>query len=386
MQKLLFIASTRIPTERAMGVAVMKQCEAFSRAGLTVELVVPKRYNEHTEDPYVYHDVERVFLIRYLWSLDLVSLDEHPFRFLLQKATFFISLCVYVARSNADILYSRELILIAPLITTKKKFVDLHHLYGLRFFGKLFLHRCTGVITLTRALREDIARLYTYKKPILSAPSGIDLQAFKQSTQKATTRAQLRITSTLPIAMYIGSFEEWKGYRTFLDSLRILKGTVQGVFIGGSPTQVEALREEYPEVQFLGSLPQRNLPLNQQAADVLVVPNSAHEMISARHTSPLKLIAHMASGIPIVGSSLPSITESLSPQNAILVTPDDPEDLARGILYAIHHPEHSAVLAEQAKHDVLQYDWNVRARSVLAFIEKTVSGPEVARSDTMHGT
>ncbi len=102
MQKLLFIASTRIPTERAMGVAVMKQCEAFSRAGLTVELVVPKRYNEHTEDPYVYHDVERVFLIRYLWSLDLVSLDEHPFRFLLQKATFFISLCVYVARSNAE--------------------------------------------------------------------------------------------------------------------------------------------------------------------------------------------------------------------------------------------------------------------------------------------
>ena len=370
MQKLLFIASTRIPTERAMGVAIMKQCEAFSRAGLTVELVVPKRYNERTEDPYVYHDVERIFSIRFLRSLDLTFLGECRMRFRLQQLTFFISLCLYIACSNADILYSRELIFVAPLITTKKKFVELHHLNGLRFFGTVLLNRCTGIIAITKALSDDIVRLFIYKKSILIAPSGVDIHAFTQSTSKEIARIKLGIITSLPVAMYIGALEEWKGYRTFLDALRLLQGTIQGVVIGGSSTQLAVLRKEYPEVLFLGTLPQRDLADNQQAADVLVVPNSAREIISARHTSPLKVFAHMASNIPLVASAVPSITEILGPRNAFLVTPDDSADLARGIREALDNRQEAGIRATQALQEVGYYDWSVRTKSILAVISK----------------
>lgn len=370
MQKLLFIASTRIPTERAMGVAVMKQCEAFVRAGLTVELVVPKRHNEHTDDPYHYHDVAPIFSIRYLWSLDFKFLDEHPVRFLLQKGTFFLALCFYVARTEVDILYTREILFVAPLITRARKFVELHHLYGLRFFGSFLLFRMDGIITITEALKEDVVRLFDYDKPIVVAPSGVDVEAFKKPITVDDARAPLGIVSDLPVIMYIGALEEWKGYRTFLDALRLLIGQAQGVVIGGAPTQLDSLQKEYPEVLFLGTLPQRDLAHNQRAADVLVVPNSAREIISARHTSPLKVFAHMASGVPIVATSVTSIMEILSAKNAILVEPDNPEALAEGIKRVVDDPILAERLARHAKEDVVGYDWMVRTDSIYSFIKR----------------
>lgn len=41
--KLLYIANLRMPTPKAYGIQIAKNCEAFARAGLEVELVVPSR-------------------------------------------------------------------------------------------------------------------------------------------------------------------------------------------------------------------------------------------------------------------------------------------------------------------------------------------------------
>jgi glycosyltransferase involved in cell wall biosynthesis len=73
------------------------------------------------------------------------------------------------------------------------------------------------------------------------------------------------------------------------------------------------------------------MPLWQKAADVLVLPNTAKEEISARYTSPMKLFEYMASGTPVVASRLPSIVELTGEQRATLVEPDDPQALASGI-------------------------------------------------------
>lgn len=367
--KLIFIANSRIPTERAMGTAIMKQCEAFAKAGITVELVVPRRCNSFAEDPFVYHRIDPIFKIRYLPSFDLEFLQNQSIRFILQKLTFFVSLSLYIWKSDADILYSREPELIGPLLTKKKKFVELHHLYGLRLFGKYFLALCAGVLTITNALKEDVVRIFSIPiTRIHVAPSGVDLSSFQNVVHKEATRAELGIVTTKPVALYIGSLEEWKGYDVFLKAGRILKDEVHFVVIGGNAEQVLKLKLKYPEVQFLGPLPQHNLPNNQQVADVLVVPNSAKELISARHTSPLKVFAHMTSGIPIVASSTDAIQEVLSSENAILVTPDSPEALAKGVLKAING--NSATIAMQAKEDVKKFDWSLRTKGIILYINE----------------
>ncbi len=370
---ILFIANTRMPTERAMGTAVMHQCSAFAKAGHTVELVVPRRKNIHTEDPFVYHGVEKNFTIRTCPSLDVPALTWGGLRFMVQKLTFILSLLFFVGQSDADILYTREPELVGFIHTKKKKFIELHHLYGLRLFGKFFVHHATGIITLTEALKADVSTQFGIEYGhITVAPSGVDLQAFAHVASRDVMRARLGVSNTLPVALYCGALEAWKGYMVFLEAAVMLVGSVHCVVIGGTDLQCGALRTAYPMVQFLGSLPQRDLPDNQQVADVLVVPNSGTSEISARHTSPLKVFAHMASNTPIVASAVPSICEILSDQNAYLVPPDDAEALARGITEALQDRDTRHARSERAYRDVQQYDWGTRTRRLCAFIETRV--------------
>ena len=136
------------------------------------------------------------------------------------------------------------------------------------------------------------------------------------------------------------------------------------VAIGGEPHEVADLRARYPRVIFLGFRPYRELADNQSAADVLVVPNTGKDVISARFTSPLKLIAHMASGRPVVASDLPSIREITGDDAAVLVAPDDAEALAGGIRKIFDDPLLGERLAKRAREKVERYTWKSRAAEI----------------------
>ncbi len=367
--KILFIATSRIPTERAMGTAIMKQCEAFVRAGIDVELLVPRRHNELTTDAYAYHGVTRNFTINYIKCFDIPTFRSSSLRYYLQRVSFFCMLCVYVWRSDAHILYTREPELVAFIPTRKKKFAELHHMNGLQRMATRILSQYTGLISITRALAQDVASILPKKNiPMHCAPSGIDLNSIGVSESRAQARKTLGLPSDGSIAMYVGSLESWKGYEVFLEAAQFLPDTVRFVVIGGSAAQIESLRPQYPRIIFLGFLQKSILSQTQLAADVFVAPNTSRERISSHYTSPLKIFEYMASGVPIVASKLPSIEEILSDANAVLVDPDNPESLARGIQRVIEDSTHSATIAAQAKKDSLKYDWNTRTQNIITFI------------------
>ncbi|MBY0293963.1 glycosyltransferase family 4 protein, partial [Patescibacteria group bacterium] len=165
---------------------------------------------------------------------------------------------------------------------------------------------------------------------------------------------------------YIGRLDGWKGTDTLLKASTKLPNDIRVAVIGGEPQQVERLRTSYPNVIFLGYRPYAELAHNQAAADVLVVPNTAKNDVSVRFTSPLKLIAHMASHRPIVASDLPSIRELVDDTSAVLVTPDSAEALAEGIQKALVQPE----IAEKAYLRASELDWSARAQRILGFIHK----------------
>jgi glycosyltransferase involved in cell wall biosynthesis len=267
-------------------------------------------------------------------------------------------------------LYGREPELIALIPTRKKKFVELHHLYGLRRFGKTLLKQFGGIITLTQALKDDVTSRYAYPiERIQVVPSGVNLKEFERPESKVSARTRLGLPLDAKIALYIGSLEAWKGVGTFLDVSHELKDSgILSVVMGGTDAHIKSLQSQYGEVIFLGHHPQSELSHNQQAADVLVVPNTAKEEISARHTSPLKVFAHMASGVPIVASATEAIGEVLNDTNAVLVPPDEPEALYKGIQTIIGNNEHARAVARQAKIDVLHYDWEYRTETIISFI------------------
>jgi glycosyltransferase involved in cell wall biosynthesis/putative flippase GtrA len=370
--RILFVATSRIPTERAMGTAIMKQCEGFRAAGHEVVLLLPRRRGALPDDPFRYHGVHHPFRITHLWCIEIPYFRSVGYY--LRQLTFFISLVWYVTFESKDaILYGREPELLAFIPTAKRKFVELHHLYGLGRMGRYMLQQMDGIIALTALLAHDVSVRFGYPpKRTMVAPSGISLEAFEVHARKDQVRDVLGLPRDARIALYIGEFDAWKGVDTFLDASEYLHHRgILPVVIGGSVEVVEVKAKQYPHVRFLGRRPQTELHDNQQCADVLVIPNSGKYEISARHTSPLKVFSAMASGIPIVASRTSAMNEVLNDENAVLVPPDDADALGRALELVIQGGEEYQARADQARVDVTRYDWSVRTENILSFMGRT---------------
>ena len=94
----------------------------------------------------------------------------------------------------------------------------------------------------------------------------------------------------------------------------------------------------------------------------------------AFNMSPLKMFEYMAAGKPIVATELPTVMEVLQDGvNAVLVEPDNPAALARGIQHIALDPAFARKIGEKARRDVNSYTWERRAGKILEFINSSMS-------------
>ena len=67
--KILYFANSRIPTEKAYGLQIMKTCEALAENGVSVDLILPTRKNRPFKgiDVFEYYGVKKNFEINILF-------------------------------------------------------------------------------------------------------------------------------------------------------------------------------------------------------------------------------------------------------------------------------------------------------------------------------
>ena len=120
------------------------------------------------------------------------------------------------------------------------------------------------------------------------------------------------------------------------------------LLVGGEPHQIEALKARAERggvdgaVRLVGKRPVDEMPEFMAMAGVLVSPRLEP------YVTPLKIYAYMASGRPIVATDLPTHTDVLDLNSAILATPSV-EGLAEGIARAFNEPARSARLSLRAR-------------------------------------
>jgi len=177
---------------------------------------------------------------------------------------------------------------------------------------------------------------------------------------------------------YTGHLYSWKGAHALARASRLLPDGVEVCIVGGTPADLVSFRrfvaeERLDRVRVIGHVPPKDVPTWLAAADVLALPNSGRESISARYTSPLKLYEYMASGRPIVASDLPSLREALTHgENAWFVAPDNPAALAAGISAILDDPARAGKMAERARKSVQGHTWTVRAERIVAFVSRVL--------------
>ena len=118
MTRLIYIANIRLPTEKAHGLQIMQNCEAFADTGAQVTLWVARRVNtpdmRAIPDVWAHYGVKRNFDIQRIPCLDLLPLIPARLNWLtrlafyLQSVTFAVAMLLRALFSSADIYYSRD--------------------------------------------------------------------------------------------------------------------------------------------------------------------------------------------------------------------------------------------------------------------------------------
>src|SRR3989344_1407601 len=367
VMKITYIANIRFPTERAHGVQIAKTCEAFVHIGNEVALWVPRRHTNISEDPASYYGLRASFPVRRLFTIDSVAWGRVGF--FLESTLFALSVFVETRRAKADIYYCRGEIVVAILNLFGVPVVWESHTGAWGLFGKFAAQRARRMVVISNGLKEFYVEKGIAASKILVAPDGVDLDVSEILNSKESARTRLAIPLDAKVALYVGGIGKEKGTDVMFAAAERLPREITMVIIGDGQEKLGSLKERFPRMLFLGSRPYRELGSNLAAADVLVLPSTALNVVSARFTSPLKLFAYMTSQVPIVASDVPSIREILDDDTTFWFRADDPADLASAIRRVFDEPELAAHKGLRALQEVRQYAWDVRAKRIVAFLE-----------------
>jgi glycosyltransferase involved in cell wall biosynthesis len=170
-----------------------------------------------------------------------------------------------------------------------------------------------------------------------------------------------------PVLLYTGTLENYQGLDILLKSVKTVCDVFPSahvVIVGGKMQQIEDLRllaeelEVSSHVLWVGQRPLEEMPSYMAMADVLLSPRS-----KGTHT-PLKLYTYLRSDVPILATEIPSHTQILVPEVALLVQPT-PDAFAAGAVKLLSDRDYARSLANAARKVAEQkYSWSI-------FLEKS---------------
>jgi glycosyltransferase involved in cell wall biosynthesis len=189
------------------------------------------------------------------------------------------------------------------------------------------------------------------------------------------------VPANRPLVLYAGSFEPYQGLHLLIAAFARLREQQPDAFLvvmGGLPEQVQRLGALAAEQGLdghcvvTGRVPQHVARRFAQRATCLVSPRDRGS------NTPLKVYEQLASGIPLVATSIRSHTQVLNEQVCFLVEPTV-ESLAQGILDSLRDEKRreqvvaAALALYHEKYSRPVYERSLR--SVLALIERGRRAP-----------
>ena len=372
--KLVYIASIRMPTEKAHGIQIMKMCEAFSNAGAKVLLIIPWRFNHIKKDPFNYYGIKKNFKIKKLPCIDLIPLDFilKNLGLWIQTISFLIFVKMYLLFRKYDILYSREQF---TGLFFKDFVLEIHSLSKkIKSFHKKIWKKSKKLIVLTNFIKKRLIKADVSGNKILVVPDGVDLEKFDIKISKKGARQKLRLPQNKNLIVYTGHFYKWKGVDVLFEASKSSNPKDLFIFVGGTEKDIKDSKNKFfkvnsKNVSIVGHRPHPEIPYWLKSADILVLTGTNRSEKSRKHTSPMKMFEYMASKRPIIASDLPSFGEVLNDRNALLVEPDNAQALLDGIKQTLEDLHSSDRISEQAYKDVQKYTWEKRAKKILEFIK-----------------
>lgn len=228
---------------------------------------------------------------------------------------------------------------------------------GLRFCNwKSILSSLSGMVSVSGYNRSLLLEngFVDDKMPIGVFPNGFNQNKFFVMDQHQA-RQQLNLPDDKFIVAFTGTFKESKGVRELCAALNQLDD-VYSLFMGKGD-----LKPDCKNILFCGSVPNDDLHLYLNAADVFVLPTKGEGCCNA-------IIEALACGLPVVSSDFSYNDDILNDDNSLRVNVDDVDQIAKAIERLRQDPELRYKLASGAVSSSKLLDIDVRAENILKFM------------------
>lgn len=189
----------------------------------------------------------------------------------------------------------------------------------------------------SKEIKNKLISLGIDKKKLVFSPPGINLDRFREKISKADAREELQLPVGKFIFSYFGSLTKEKGVLDLIGAARLLRtGTRNKILIvlfaiwKGSG-QHKKIKER------IQSLKLSHLKLIEKYVDIPTLLAASDAVVLPQQTGhgttipPISIIETLASGGPLITTSILGVTELAKGGNCILTRPKDPSSIGHAI-------------------------------------------------------
>ncbi|MBW4568919.1 MAG: glycosyltransferase family 4 protein [Tolypothrix carrinoi HA7290-LM1] len=237
---------------------------------------------------------------------------------------------------------------------------------------KRVYERCDRFIVLSKAFGNILHQQYQVPNDKINViPGGVDINRFQPNLSPKEARSKLNWPQDRPVIFTSRRLVNRMGLDKLLIAIATIKPRIPDVWlaIGGRGPLEAALKQQTAElglddhVQFLGFLPDEELPIAYQAADLSVMPSQSFEGFG------LAIVESLACGTPVVCTPVGGMPEILEPFSPHLITDSIEvsaiaEKLEEVLLRKLPVPSRE----DCRQYAVTQFDWQKIATQVRSIL------------------
>ena len=363
--KILMLAPEPFFETRGTPFSVFHRSKALGKLGHNVDLVV---YNMGKKVNIENVDIHRIPALPFVKQIAIgPSLTKIPLDIVMFFKAFQMLLgkrydCIHVHEEAALLGCILKKIFRVPQIydmhsSIPQQLVNFNFtknktLIKLAFFGERFIiNNSEAVIAICPQLEETVKSIDSKKKSWIIENPPVSEQNCIVLEKKAGEFRNYFGAQNKKIVLYTGTFEPYQGIDLLIKTIPIVIRKIPDVLyilVGGEDHQIRGMEQLAEQLKvkdyivFTGKRPVEEMTMFMCIADILASPR-----VTGTNT-PLKIYSYLDSGKPIVATNLPTHTQVLNEEIAMLTEPD-PDDFANGILKILADEELGRDIGRRAK-------------------------------------
>ena len=361
MTKVLYTAFDIVPSPKGASTHILHNIRGLVNSQFEVHLLTPNDGLLPTEDTIegarvtrVSQDLSQNFLARaaHFGKAVLAHLTLHPDYDVVHYRNIWDGL---VVAQNKKRLGYKTLFEVNGLPSIELKYhypgIDPALLLKIKEQEIATLHLSDAIICPSRVTRDYIASLGLDRKRVTVIPNGVSPSDFPPSALPSRE-------GRVPVLLYIGTLADWQGLEIIIKALpKILEQeAVRLRIVGRGRSRQRKLLAK--QIRKLGvqdnvivqpAVPHHEVPALIAESDICLAPLGLNDRNVTQGACPIKVLEYMASSRPLIASNIPIVRELVREDvDALLFSPNDPEDLARQALALLKDYELSGRLANSA--------------------------------------